>query len=306
MIRLVLSEFLRIRSRRLIWVLAILMVLGVVVGSAIAAANSHPPTSADVERAHASYLSEHASCVAGDFHMPSAMLGGKTLRQWCDENIREADFAPTHEFVLSTLSDILKGTSFLLIVMGLVIGSSSVGADWHSGSMSTLLTWEPRRLRVLAVRIVVVAATVFFLAIALQALLSLALAAVAATRGDTTGLGGTWLQDLTLVIARIGAMAVFGAVVGLSVSMIGRATAASLGVVFVYLAVVESLLWGLKPGIAPWLLSTNSVVFVSDDPLIGGPGTDPFSVTHAVVVMTIYAVALVVVAAALFRSRDVD
>jgi len=305
-IRLVLSEFLRIRSRRLVWVLAMLIVLGVVVGSAIAAANSHPPTAADLAQAHANYLSERASCIAGDFHMPSAMLGGNTLRQWCDENLREADFAPGDEFVLSTLPGILKGTSFLLIVMGLVIGSSSVGADWQSGSMSTLLTWEPRRLRVLAVRIVVVTAAVFFLAIALQALLSLALAAVAATRGDTTGLGGTWLQDLALVIARIGAMAVFGAVVGLSVSMIGRATAASLGVVFVYLAVVENLLREHVPGIAPWLLSTNSVVFVSGDPLIGGPETDAFSVAHAVAVMTIYAAVLVAVAAALFRSRDVE
>jgi len=35
-----------------------------------------------------------------------------------------------------------------------VIGASSIGAEWQARSITTLLTWEPRRARVLAAKVV--------------------------------------------------------------------------------------------------------------------------------------------------------
>ena len=95
---------------------------------------------------------------------------------------------------LSSLPDILRGTSFVVFLIGVVLGGSSVGADWQQGTMAALLTWEPRRVRVFVTRAVVVMSFVFVIAVVLQIALALMLAAGASLRGDTGGTGGTWLE----------------------------------------------------------------------------------------------------------------
>ena len=44
---------------------------------------------------------------------------------------------------------ILTVTAFFLVVGALFAGASVAGAEWRAGSMTTLLTWEPRRVRVI-------------------------------------------------------------------------------------------------------------------------------------------------------------
>ena len=55
--------------------------------------------------------------------------------------------------------------------------------------MTTLLTWEPRRVRVLMAKSVVAAVCVFVLMALLLAVFALALTLVASTRGITDHLG---------------------------------------------------------------------------------------------------------------------
>jgi hypothetical protein len=57
-----------------------------------------------------------------------------------------------------------------------------------------------------------------------------------------------------------------GAWIGVTLAMVGRNTAAALGVAFGYLAIVESLLRGFIPKISGSLLSTNLVIFVDGRP----------------------------------------
>ncbi len=198
----------------------------------------------------------------------------------------------------------MKGSSFILIVLGLVIGASSVGADWQAGTMAALLTWEPRRVRIFLVRAAVVLASVFVLAVALQSLLALEYAAAAALRGTTLGTGGPWLRGVAGTVLRIAVASAFGASLGVTLAMIGRNTAAALGVAFGYLAIVESLLRGFIPKISTALLSTNLVVFI--DGKAGRSETGSLiAVGSASVMMTIYAAALLAIALALFRTRDV-
>jgi ABC-2 type transport system permease protein len=204
---------------------------------------------------------------------------------------------------LSGLPDILRGTSFIVFVMGLMIGGSSVGADWQQGTMATLLTWEPRRVRVFLTRAGVVTLFVFALAVFLLVAFSLMFAAGAALRGGTDT-GSAWLRDVAGTTLRIGVASAAGAALALAIGMIGRNTAAALGVVFGYLAIAASLLRGLIPKISNELFSSNVVVFID-----GRAGTSEtgsiITVGRASITMALYAGVLLLIALVLFRTRDV-
>ena len=61
-----------------------------------------------------------------------------------------------------------------------------VAVSWQTGTISTILTWEPRRLRWFAARILVIAAGVLVMTLAIVAFLSAGLALAAMLRGSTS------------------------------------------------------------------------------------------------------------------------
>ena len=103
---------------------------------------------------------------------------------------------------------------------------------------------------------------------------------------------------------RIAGASALGAWIGVTLAMVGRNTAAALGVAFGYLAIVESLLRGFIPKISGSLLSTNLVIFVDGKAGTSETGS-PITVGGAVLTITIYAVILLAIALTLFRTRDV-
>ena len=96
--------------------------------------------------------------------------------------------------------------------------------------------------------------------------------------------------------------------VGAAVAMIGRNTTAALGAVFVYLAVVESLVRGLRPATARFMLSDNIVSVVANERLEIRLDNQILAVTpaRAVVVIAVYVVVLLSIAAVSLRARDVQ
>jgi ABC-2 type transport system permease protein len=303
--RLLRSELLRLWSRRMLRVLALLAVVGIVVGCVIAAVNSRSPGAVEAERADRSYRADLASCLDGRFVPQDQLPEGETLASFCDENVRREFYVSSQELRLEELPGILTATSSILIVMGLMIGASSVGADWQHGTMATLLTWEPRRGRVHWIRALVIALVVFVLMVALQAVLSLGLAVVAWTRGSTAGTDATWFADAAATAGRIAFVSAVAALIGASIAWIGRHTAAALGAVFVYLAVVESVLRGFVPGWVPNMLGTSLVVVVGGEASDQGTG-ELVSFRHGLVTLTIYAAVLAIAAVLFFRARDVN
>lgn len=211
---------------------------------------------------------------------------------------------PGSQLQLFSLPDILRGTSFIVFVIGLVIGGSSVGADWQQGTMAALLTWEPRRVRVFLTRAVVVMIAVFVLAVVLQVAFALMLTVAASLRGDMGGTGGAWLREVAGLTLRVAAATALGVHIGVTIAMIGRNTAAALGVAFGYLAIVESLMRGLLPKISSALLSTNIAVFIDGNTGTSETGSQ-ITVVRASLTLALYAGVLLIVALALFRTRDV-
>jgi ABC-type transport system involved in multi-copper enzyme maturation permease subunit len=246
------SELLRLRSRRVLWVLAALAATGIIVGMVIAAIKSHPgPDGVELAR----------------------------------------------------LPDLLKSVSFILIVIGIVIGASSAGADWQSGSLATLLTWEPRRARVFFIRLLVVCVTVFVVAVALEGLLALLFAIVANTRGTTVSADGVGRATAGAML-RVGAVASIGSILGVSIAMLGRSSMAAVGAVFVYLAVVENLLRGLYPSLTKWTFAVSAVVLVDGNP--AHVFNQIITVDRAVVTVFVYLAVIAVAGFVSFRIRDVD
>ncbi|HEX9122142.1 MAG TPA: hypothetical protein VF984_02100, partial [Actinomycetota bacterium] len=177
----------------------------------------------------------------------------------------------SNTFALVNVRNVLEGTSFLLLIGGWVVGASFVGAEWQAGSLTTLLTWEPGRIRILAAKAIACAVGLFLLALAIQALFALVLWVVAATRGTTVGANAAWVRGVAGVTLRVGvASALFG-LLGLSVAMVGKNTGAAIGVAFAYLAVIEGLIRGLRPGWRPWLLGDNAGLFVVGHASAGSP-----------------------------------
>ena len=209
----------------------------------------------------------------------------------------------TQEYRLASFPNVLKGASLVLLSVGWMFGASAIGAEWHSGHVTTILTWEPRRARVMFAKIVACLASVFVLSVVVQAVLGLVLAIDAAAAGSTAGADASWFADSAAVAFRVALLSSIFAGFGFALAAAGRNTAVALGVGFGYLVVVENLVRGLRPEWAPWLLTDNAAMFI-----IGSPADFPLlgrTPAEAALYLTVLALALLLGAAGLFRIRDV-
>jgi ABC-2 type transport system permease protein len=258
--RLLASELLRFRSRRLVVVLLGASLIGTGVGLVIAAFNSTPPTDAQIAAARARAREEVAGCLVGDYE--GEQFEG-TIEEFCREYFGDPnDYMPSH-IALVDLPDILEGISSITSILALVVGASVVAVSWQTGTIGTILTWEPRRLRWFAARVLVIAAGVFVMTLAIVAFLSVGLGLAAWARGSIIGTDGAWWSDVLTTSLRVAVAATIGAIIGGAVAAVGRHTSAALGVVFVWTAVIEGLIRGLRPRWTPWLLGDNMVSFLS-------------------------------------------
>jgi ABC-type transport system involved in multi-copper enzyme maturation permease subunit len=207
-------------------------------------------------------------------------------------------------FVLDGLPEVLMGTSVILISIGWILGASAIGADWHTGHMTTILTWEPRRGRVIGAKALASLVSVLVLTLTLQVLLGAALSIGAELRGSTAGADAAWLAETAGVAFRVSLLSSVFAGFGFALASIGRNTAVALGVGFGYLVIVENLVRGLRPRWIPWLLTENSALFIvdlpGDFPLLGR------STVEAGIYLAAVAAALLLAAGGLFRARDVN
>jgi ABC-2 type transport system permease protein len=316
-IQLFRSELLRARSRRLIPMMLIGGVLLIIVALVIAGANSHRPTPEQVASENAFAQKQFARCMQGKF-LPSGESvppGFASLADFCQEATAPN---PDVGLQLRDAPDIIEHTSTFTILLAVVLGASLGGADWTSGTMSTLLTWEPRRIRVLVIRALVVAIVVIVTTVILQILLLAGFRLAVALRGSSVGVPSTWLSEAGKAISRVSVVGSAFALVALALAMVGRSTVAAVGVLFGYLILFEGVIAGFRPSIADRLLVRAGEVIVSQQPIYDESrtalaiaqqtGQQPIllGLTEASAVLLVYVVALLAVALLVFRSRDVN
>ncbi|HVF07555.1 MAG TPA: hypothetical protein VNC60_03165 [Actinomycetota bacterium] len=308
MIGLIASEWLRLRSRRLVKVLAAVALLGIVTAVVIGGVQSRKPSAADLAQAERMAEGAYVECIAQDGF--GAVEPGGDVEAFCREQEDPQFYLSEQPLRLSELPDIVRGTAFLAILIGLVIGASAVGASWQTGTMTTILTWEPRRALVFLVRAVIVALAVIALVVILLGTFVLLFSVATSLRGLTTTPPG-WARELAGVVVRVAGLAGAAAIIGGAIAMLGRNTAAALGAAFVYLAVLEGIVRGLRPALGRFLLGDNiaAVVIGRDVQTVGGPdglATTTITPVGAAVVVAVYALGLLALATASFRARDVQ
>ena len=175
--RLLASELLRFRSRRLV-----VMLVGTSwrrVGLVIAAWQSTPPTE-EIREQRGRGGRAIPACM-NDFEGEDVE---GSLEEFCREN---AGTPPLHAVAPRARRSPAdpEGISSITSILGLVIGASFVAASWQTGTISTIFTWEPRRLRWFASRISVLTIGVFVTTALILAFLSGGVALAATLRGST-------------------------------------------------------------------------------------------------------------------------
>jgi ABC-2 type transport system permease protein len=307
MTALITVELLRILSRRIVRMVGLLALAAILVAAVVVFARSHRlqpgEQQAREQQARTEWQATIDSCARGEFGIPPEEIQpGMTLTEFCREVVIGDLMVEDPRFRLTAVADVLAGSSGFLITLLLVLGASFVGAEWHAGTMATFLTWEPRRVRVFAAKFLAAAVFAFAAFLVVQAVLGLALVPAAALRGTTQGADITWLGSTFGLQVRAAVMASVAAGIGLSLASIGRNTALSLGVGFVYFSILEPFLRAVRPGWQSWFLSDNVATFVSGES--GGfiEGRSPF---EAALLIAAYTLGLAVAALELFRRRDV-
>lgn len=304
--RLVRSEFLRARSRRLVPMVLIGGLIGITIGMGIVAFTAQKPSAAEIAQAQASFDQQVARCERNVERSQTSVIGSSP-EAYC-----ERAWSPPFDAVfLRDLDTILQGTATFVILLAVFLGASLGGADWTSNTMQTLLTWEPRRFRVFLVRALVVAVCVFAITVFLQLVFAAVTDLVASTRGSAAFLPSDFWRGVLLTVGRVSVISTALALIAFAISMIGRSTVAALGALFGYLIVVEAVIAGFRPSLQGDMLLRAAIVVITHQPILDPTAFDStgsallLDVPKAWGVVGIYTVLIGLIGIVIFRQRDV-
>ena len=297
-------ELRRLLSRRLMRVLALLVLASILFGGIMGAIQArrnenNAPSAQTTQRVERLEEREMRRCLSGRYGpLPE---DPQEAQDFCESQMFVEDMDP--RLHLTDVAGVLLGISVIIMILLWLVGASFIGAEWRHDTITTLLTWEPRRIRLMLAKVVAVILFSFVAALLIQALVGAVVAVSAYAFGTTAGADGEWLRDLTEQTLRIAAVGAVMGVVGFALASLGRNTAAALGVGFAYVVVVENLLRALRPQWQPWFFSDNAVIVVTAD--AAAFTQIDRTVVQAAVVVTGYALLLLVAAVGVFRGRDV-
>ncbi|MFN2389938.1 MAG: hypothetical protein ABR575_10100 [Actinomycetota bacterium] len=196
---LIVVELRRLLARRLF------RVLSIVVGVAFAVAGTMSFVASDdsperVAAAEAQRRADVARCVAGvesevrlrAEHLPPEAAADP--RGFCLDQTYGSD----PRFRYADLPWILGTLGLPLMMLGWVVGASFIGAEWSNRTITTTLTWERRRVRVLAAKAIAVGTVVFLWALALQTLFAVVMYPAGRFEGTMAGVDAGWWRTWAL------------------------------------------------------------------------------------------------------------
>lgn len=301
-------EIRRILSRRAVRAAAGLVLLGMLITGIVLFARSHRPDPETLRARQQQVELERRravdECVGGGFGIPPEEVPpGLTLEEYCEQIVGTPFPVEDSRFFLVRYREVAEGLSGLLIALVAILAASFIGAEWHAGTIATQLTWEPRRHRVLAAKAVAAAMFGFAFFLLAQAVLLGVVSPAAVFRGTTEGADAAWVRGSAGMVLRGAGVAGLAAAIAFSLASLARNTAAAVGGLFFYMAILEPLIRGLRPNWQAWYLVDNMVTFITARrPELGVPGP---TMTGAAVLISVYTMGLVLLALAAFRRRDV-
>lgn len=321
-LNLVIAELTRLRSRRIVILAVLIVVLLAGLYQVSVGFSVKQPSADDLAQAQAQYQS--------DLNDYTSDTEGKAAEQECLDaggSADECSYGPRLEYYVqqaTPFSEIAPiGTLLMTFLVGLSVflaGSSFIGAEFSSGSVSNWLTFVPQRGRVLAAKLTaLVLGSGLFGLVVLGGALAVTAALSAANDGDVVKVGseiGAVLRGTGLVVAI--------ALVGFCIALLTRHTAAALGVLLGYglVSIVLNIFYYTFPStqkIKPLLPENNLQAFLARKGYAYSdfyPGTQPdgsdsrnveqvISLAHGGVFWLVVVVAFVAAAYVVFRRRDV-
>jgi ABC-2 type transport system permease protein len=306
MTRLLRAELRRLLARRLVRATAVFVLLAIVGGGALAFTRTHAlPNAAFERRLHEATVERHAQnerarqCLAAHGVTDNKDISDSLARACLPDEIVVHD----PRFDSYRLKGILQGSAGVLAIIGWALGASLVGAEFTSRSMTTMLTWETRRLRLIRSKVAVVVASVFVLAVLVLAAVGASMLPAMLLHGAPAHAGDPTFATYAGIVWRGSLLAAIAAAMGFAIATLGRNTAAALGVGFAYIIVLENIVGDALRNWRRWLLLGNAIVFVSGSN--GGADIPGRSVIGAGAFLAAVALALLVGAASTFKVRDI-
>jgi hypothetical protein len=298
-------------SRRSFRVVGAVCVIAVIVGGIVVFAQSSKDTGLALRnaQAEADACRQHLAVAQGGGPNGAAVVpGGCPTAQ---------ELLPSFDkrFVYAVaVPSTTRNIALPLFFVAFALAASFIGAEFGTGMMTTTLTWEPRRGRVLLAKAVPAFVVLGAAVIVLLAFMAVAYIPIGALRGTTAGMSGGFWEHLTGLWLRAAGLAVFGAALGIGLATLARNTVAALGIGFLYVAIIDPIVSHLWRGrFAPWLLMHNlqramrlPVETTLNRTAIGHQeALRVLSGTRPAILLTIYGIALLLAAYGAFRARDV-
>jgi ABC-2 type transport system permease protein len=197
--------------------------------------------------------------------------------------------------------------------MAIVLGALFAGSEYGWGTVKTMFTQGPGRLTVWAGRLVVFAAWMLIITVVLFAVGAVSSVVVASFEGHA--ITAPAAIDLAKGIGAIWLILSVNGSIGLGLGVVIRQPAAALGIGLTYVLAVEVLAVriinlinnGQFKNVTEQFVNQNATALTQSftSPAFGPAATPVVTAEHAVLVLVLYGVGLVIVAAGFLRLRDV-
>lgn len=277
MTRLFITEARRICSRRLVWVFSIAVLVIGLITAVVFFINAETPESNERQ-----FDSAYEQCIQS--------YEGSGV----DETEIEAECNAYRSFVTREtgehLTDVYDESAAALgndwngmVVWNglgaLFLGSSLVGFEWRTGGIATLLTWEPRRPRVVGIKLAAILMVISALVFVLMVLVFAFMLPTYLAKGSTDGADLSWWMGMLGGLGRGALVAGAAATFAAAFSMVARNTVGGVAVLSIYLLAVESVLRSKLPELAHWFVLDNVSMFLGGDAVT--PEALPWSIASA-------------------------
>jgi ABC-2 type transport system permease protein len=342
MIRLLKVELGRLFSRRLFRAVVILGLLGVLAVDGLIAARSSNNIATAQARADVQLQTQYADCLAQisatpgqgptkadcDDQLPANQLKsclaivaqnpvhGPTVEDCQRQATQNPYFVDPRFHFADHAKDLVIASAYLLMAAGLIVAASFVGAEWQAGTFASLLTWEPRRQRVMAAKLLAPVIAITVAAAVLMLILESGAALAADVRGTLDLTTAHLVRQVAVMGLRVLGLIALVTLIGGAIAVFTRHTVAVVGVVAGYLIAGELVggiasKWWHNHGLASQLLAfiQGRLSYYVDPPPGVDPGTwDGDRFLHAgpaALIVLAVTVVLVAIASVTLSRRDV-
>lgn len=245
--------------------------------------------------------------------------GDQTLDYGCDAMAPQEEwFVPNAPPLTAQISGVLTVLTFALGFLALLAGATFTAAEASTRSLSTWLTFEPRRGRVFATKLGAAGLGVVLPTLALLGVVVGGSIGIFALVGASTSLTvEAGISPVPDVLGRLVALTVGVAVAAAALGLLLRHTLGVLGLAFGWAIAVEGILGGMVPRLSPWLVLPNVNAWVNGTAqyyvphcTVSAQGTTcdyvtrTVSMTHGGIYLAALVTLLVVASALVFRRRD--